>query len=94
VLKLESHEGKLEATSRATVEAVAKTFGKSQDLTNLLLVIADVLDYAADGHNSYITIGTNRDKSAFLLSIKQDGHGAYVSATSIAELSAACSSVL
>jgi hypothetical protein len=76
------------------VEDVAKSFGKNTDYLDLLRVIADVVDYAADGHDSYLTLGTNKSKDNVLMTIKQDGRAAYVSALDLRGLSEACKSVL
>ena len=94
MLKLDKSSGSLDANNRSHVEAVCKTFGKDQSFTDLLRVVADVIDYAVSGHDSYLTIGTNKANDALLLTIKQDGHRAYVSALDLAGLSEACKSVL
>jgi len=94
VLKLDNSSEKLASNNRIHVESVIKTFGKDQAFTDFLRVIADVLDYACDGHDSYLTLGTNKANDAILLTIKQEGKRAYVSALDLAGLSEACKSVL
>jgi len=94
MLKLEGTNGKLPNNNRTTVEDVAKSFGKNVDYLDILRVIADVLDFAVDGHDSYLTIGTNKGKDNCLMTIKQDGHAAYVSALDLRGLSEACRTVL
>jgi len=93
-VKLDSKLDKLDASNRSYVDNRASNFGKDQTFTPLLQLLADVLDSAASGSDCYAVIGTNRDKSALLLSIKQDGKTGYLSAATIWELSEACKTVL
>lgn len=94
MVRFNNPESKLEPKNEVAVQQEVKTFGKGQTYTNLLLLIADVLDYAVEGHDSYMTIGQTRDKTALLLSVHQDGKHAYVSGTSLAGLSEAAGTLL
>lgn len=55
--------------------------------TGLLLLLADVIDEAVKGSNSYMTIGVTRDKSAIIATITVDGSKIYASGATLAEVS-------
>jgi len=94
VKKLDRPTSKLAADNRSRIDAHVKTFGKDQTYTPLLQLLADVLDASAAGADWYCTIGCNRDRSALLLTVHQDGVKGYLSGLSLAELATACESVL
>jgi hypothetical protein len=52
----------------------------------LLLIMADVIDDAVKGANTYMTLGVSRDKSSIILTISVDGHKLYASGATLAEL--------
>jgi len=52
----------------------------------LLLIMADVVDEAVKGSNTYLTLGVTRDKSAIIMSISVDGKKLYASGASLADL--------
>lgn len=49
---------------------------KAQTTVNaeiLVAFVADVLDEIAAGHDTYITIGANRQRDSFLVTVNRDG---------------------
>lgn len=52
----------------------------------LLLLMADVIDDAVKGSNTYITLGVTRDKSAIILTVNVGGSKVYASGATLAEL--------
>lgn len=92
--KLNTKTSKLSVTNEANVlewHAKAKV---DSPFTNLVALVAGVLDEAASGKDTYMVIGANRERSALLITVSQGGSKAYLSALDIQELSAACGSLL
>lgn len=53
---------------------------------NILRAVLSTLDLAGAGHDIYLTVGTTRNKSAFVISVTWDGDKFSVYGNSAAEL--------
>jgi len=77
-MKLEPKKGALPTDNRAKLDKHLATFGKDQQYSALLQLLADIADIAASGSDCYCTFGAARDKQSLLMTIHQDGARAYV----------------
>jgi len=73
VVKLNPKKEALDAENRATLEMDLEWAHKDTAYRNLLCVIADICDSAASGSDSFLSIGTTRDKSAITLMVQVEG---------------------
>ena len=55
-------------------------------LLDILQVIAEVLESAAAGEDSYVTFGTNRQRTAFIATVGYQGSKEYAAGTSLCSL--------
>jgi len=84
----------LSKTNNITLTAHYKTEIKNTEYRWLLAVLAETLDQAAAGLNSWISIGKNRNGDAFLLTY-HDPHGvAYAGGTTFYQLAAECQNLI
>lgn len=94
MVKLNPQKEALKQDNRSTLEqdldwSVANTAYK-----NLLRVLADIVDSAADGRDSFCSIGTTRDKSAITLMVQVDGQRQSLYAADLRQLDEFCESLL
>jgi len=66
------------------LEEVSENFPYS----GLIRLIADVLDNAIGGNNTYMTIGATKDKAAIIVTVSVEGNKMYVNGSSLVEISA------
>lgn len=93
-MKLDSKKGTLVTNNRVSFEDSIFAENTVPPLVDLLRLISDVCDTAAAGADCYMVIGTNRDKTALLLTVTQDNRKGYISAVDLVALSEACKSLL
>lgn len=67
---------------------------KTTPVYPLLLLIGEVLDQASLGEDVYVSIGKNRGKSAFVLTVTWDGDKLYAPGLDIIALAEGCASLL
>jgi len=71
------------------LEVMHKQLAKSDKPTTyfpILLMIADVIDEAVKGTNTYITIGVTRDRSSIIWTTNVAGSKLYASGATLAEV--------
>ena len=91
------NNGPTEGLSRANAAGVVAHQGKTlKEVTylHLLRVVAETLDACADGTNAWLSIGKNRQGTAFLLTYHEGNDVAYAGGHSLVELSDQCQELL
>jgi len=73
VVKLNAKKEALPKDNRAILESDLEWAHANTPYKCLLQVIADILDSAASGGDSFLSIGATRDKHSFCLMVQVDG---------------------
>jgi len=84
----------LSKTNNITLSAHYPKAVKETEYRWLLAVLAETLDQAAAGLNSWISIGKNRSGDAFLLTYHDPYGVAYAGGTSLYQLAAECQNLI
>ena len=74
--------------------ASASKPGKGKDYVALVQLVAQMCDMIAAGEDVYMIIGATSKKDSFSLTVKQNGDGTTVYATSLPDLSLQASTLL
>lgn len=77
----------LENNNLSVVQTWLQGAGKSCPYGEILCVLADAMDHAANGHDHYLVLGTTRNRDSFSLNWKGEGAPGAVYATNLAGLS-------
>jgi len=93
-MPLKFSDASIEAVNLQMVDASLKAKTTHTDYEGFLRLIADMVDYAIEGNQSYCTLGLARDGSGILLTVTQDHKKAYFAGPTLAEVSRHCSGVL
>jgi len=62
----------LKSGNKAHLLKICKDAKLSAQSLGILYLIADVLDVIAEGHNTYVIIGSTKAKDAYTISVKGD----------------------
>lgn len=84
----------LQPVAESQVPDLIKDKDFQQGLASLVLLIAQVLDDAAKGNNTYLSIGTTRDKGSMTIAVHQDGVPQSVFADNLEDLFAELKTLL
>lgn len=86
--------GKLEQGNADYVTRKDNTPSQKLDLQNIVQLIGEMLDLIAQGENIYMTIGANRERTQFLLTVIDNGERKYAAGGHLADLAKAVTSDL
>lgn len=84
-----SNAGRLQHGNADYVLRKENTPAQKLDLQNIVTLIGEMLDLIADGENIYMTIGANRERTQFLLTIIDNGERKYAAGDHLADLAKA-----
>jgi len=73
VVKIRQKTSNAKADNRQTLEMDMEWSHANTPYKNLLKVIADIVDSAVSGHDSFLSIGTTRDHSSIVLMVQLAG---------------------
>ena len=79
-------QGKLQSGNAAVVQNKSLPAADKLALQNLVQLIGEVLDEVAGGANMYITIGANSQRTAFLMTINDNGGKSYAGGPTLLEM--------
>jgi len=94
MVKLNPRKEALVADNRTDLEMDLEWANKDTPYRNLLSVISDVIDSACAGHDSFVSIGTTRDKSSVTIMVQVEGQRQSLYGLSLREIDEACESLL
>lgn len=94
MVKLNPKKEALLAENRAMLEMDLEWANKDTPYRNLLCIIADVLDSACSGGDSFMSIGTTRDRTSVTIMVQVDGQRQSLYDLSLRGLDEACESLL
>jgi len=94
MVKLNPKKEALDAKNRATLEMDLEWSQPNTPYKDLLRVIADVIDSAASGGDSFVFIGTTRDKGSITLMVQVEGQRQSLYALDLRQLDEHCESLL
>jgi len=94
VVKIRAKTEALPTNNRATLDSDLDWSHTDTAYKPLLQVIADVLDSAASGNDSFLSIGTTRDKSSVCLMVQIAGSRDTVYSTCLRDLDEQAQSLL
>jgi hypothetical protein len=94
MVKLNPKKDALAAENRMHLEMDMEWSHQDTAYRKLLCVIADVLDSAALGHDSFVAIGTTRDKSSITMMVQVEGQRQSLYDVDLRHLDEACESLL
>jgi len=83
VVKIDAKKEALPTDNRKTLDMDMEWAHENTPYKALLQVISDILDSAASGGDSFLSIGATRDKHSFCLMVQVDGSRATVYAASL-----------
>lgn len=86
-MKFDNKTAKLSTDSLKTVQEHIKAGTASLAYQGILCVLADVLDRAASGHDTYAIIGLTANRDALLLTVKEGPKKAFAGGSSFLEVS-------
>ena len=86
--------GKLQAGNKDYILRKDNTPAEKLDLQNIVQLIAEMFDLIADGENVYMTIGANRERTQYLLTLVDNGDRKYAAGGHIKDLAQAVTSDL
>lgn len=89
-MPLKFSDASVEPINLQMVDSSIKAKTTHNDYHGLLRVIADMLDYAIEGNQSYCTLGLSRDGSGVLLTVTQDHKKGYFAGATLADVSRHC----
>lgn len=81
--------GRLQHGNADYVLRKENTPAQKLDLQNIVSLIGEMLDLIADGENIYMTIGANRERTQFLLTVIDNGERKYAAGDHLADLAKA-----
>jgi hypothetical protein len=81
--------GKLQSGNADYVKRRENTPTQKLDLQNIVQLIGEMLDLIAAGENIYMTIGANRERTQFLLTLIDNGERKYAAGDHLADLAKA-----
>jgi len=90
VRKLKAKENSLGTDNELNLNELQTAKQAGEVFYPLLAAIAGVLDEAAAGQDTYMIIGTNREKTNLLVTINQNGARDWASGLDMQELAVAC----
>lgn len=89
VKRKENSSGKLQTGNADYVLRKDNTPTQKLDLQNIVQLIGEMFDLIAQGENIYMTIGANRERTQFLLTLIDDGERKYAAGDHLADLAKA-----
>lgn len=84
-----SSAGKLQGGNSDYVLRKENTPSQKLDLQNIVQLIGEMMDLIAAGENIYMTIGANRERTQFLLTLIDNGERKYAAGDHLADLAKA-----
>jgi len=94
MVKLNPKKEALNADNRQKLEMDLEWSQPNTPYKNLLRVVSDVIDNAASGGDSFVSIGTTRDKGSITLMVQVDGQRQSLYALDLRQLDEFCESLL
>lgn len=85
-MKKEFVRAQLKPDQLNAVRQMLQKEAQAKLLSPWLLMIADVLDNAVSGSNSYVTVGVTKDKTAIICTITYEGSKLYASGATMWEV--------
>jgi hypothetical protein len=89
VQRKNSSTGKLQGGNSDYVLRKENTPSQKLDLQNVIQLIGEMMDLIAAGENIYMTIGANRERTQFLLTLIDNGERKYAAGDHLADLAKA-----
>lgn len=86
--------GTLQQGNADYVKRQDNTPSQKLDLQNIVSLIGEMLDLIASGENIYMTVGANRERTQFLLTIIDNGERKYAAGQHLADLAKAVTTEL
>jgi len=86
-VKFDSKTAKLSTNNLQTVREHIKANTASLAYQGLLCVLADVLDRASAGNDTYVILGLTQNRDALLLTVKEGSKKAYAGGGGLLEIS-------
>jgi hypothetical protein len=94
VQRKNNSSGKLQSGNADYVLRKDNTPAQKLDMQNIVQLIGEMFDLIAGGENIYMTIGANRERTQFLLTIIDNGDRKYAAGDHLADLAKAVTSDL
>jgi hypothetical protein len=89
VQRKQNSSGKLQAGNKDYVLRKDNTPTQKLDLQNIVQLIGEMFDLIAEGDNIYMTIGANRERTQYLLTLIDNGERKYAAGNHLADLAKA-----
>lgn len=84
-----SSAGKLEQGNAEYITSKQLTTDQKLDLQNVVQLVGEMFDLIAQGENIYMTIGANKERSQFLLTVIDNGERKYAAGGHLRDLAKA-----
>jgi hypothetical protein len=94
VQRQKSSSGKLNSGNADYIGKKDLTPTQRLDLQNIVQLVGEMFDLIADGENIYLTIGANKERTQFLITVVDNGDRRYAAGGHLAEVAKAVTSDL